>query len=520
MRKALADDNLLGKALPGDTWRPWRVLLIASMGEALTDDERVIFTALTGREREPGRRVEELIGVIGRRGGKSKAIATLATYLAGLCEWPSLVAGEVGVGLIIAPDVAQAGVCLAYTDATFTNSPVLHQLIRSRTATKLRLANGLEIQTRASDHRRLRGPSYIFAIGDESAFWLDGERSQNPDAAIVQAVRPALATTHGPLILISSPHARRGELWSIYRRHFGPTGDPAILVAQAPSRTMNASLAQSVVDRAIERDPAAAAAEFGAQFRSDLEQFVAREAIEACIVTGVRERLPESGLTYTAFVDPSGGSSDSMTLCVAHYDVGRSVAVVDAVREACPPFSPEAVTAEFAVLLKTYRISTIKGDRYAGLWPREAFAHHGLLCDVEDVAPKSAIYTDALALINSARCELPDLAKLVNQLTSLERRVGRGRATIDHPPGMHDDVANAVCGAVVHAVGSLAYDHEFRGWSYAGDHPDPGIERGRRAQRLMQTRIAEISRPPLPPGDLLAQIERLKAQRRNACFGD
>jgi hypothetical protein len=62
----------------------WRTLLIASMGEGLTQDQRVIFKQLTQREHEPGQRVEELVGVIGRRGGKSRAISVLATYLAAL----------------------------------------------------------------------------------------------------------------------------------------------------------------------------------------------------------------------------------------------------------------------------------------------------------------------------------------------------------------------------------------------------------------------------------------------------
>ena len=36
------------------------------MGEALTDEERKIFTKLTGREREPLQRVEEMASVVGR----------------------------------------------------------------------------------------------------------------------------------------------------------------------------------------------------------------------------------------------------------------------------------------------------------------------------------------------------------------------------------------------------------------------------------------------------------------------
>jgi hypothetical protein len=77
LRKALADPRLLG-ALNGGSWQSWRALLIGAMGEELTDGEREIFRKLTGREREPGQRVEELICVIGRRGGKSRAMATLA----------------------------------------------------------------------------------------------------------------------------------------------------------------------------------------------------------------------------------------------------------------------------------------------------------------------------------------------------------------------------------------------------------------------------------------------------------
>jgi hypothetical protein len=56
------------------------------MGEELSEDEREIFTKLTGREREPLQRVDEFAAVIGRRGGKSNAIATAATYIAGLCD--------------------------------------------------------------------------------------------------------------------------------------------------------------------------------------------------------------------------------------------------------------------------------------------------------------------------------------------------------------------------------------------------------------------------------------------------
>jgi hypothetical protein len=40
-----------------------------------------------------------------------------------------------------------------------------------------------------------------------------------------------------------------------------------------------------------------------------------------------------------------------------------------------------------------------------------------------------------------------DNPKLVNQLCNLERRTARsGKDSIDHPPGQHDDLCNAVAG--------------------------------------------------------------------------
>jgi hypothetical protein len=38
LREALFDPNLLGTAIAGDSWRSWRTLLIAAMGEELRED--------------------------------------------------------------------------------------------------------------------------------------------------------------------------------------------------------------------------------------------------------------------------------------------------------------------------------------------------------------------------------------------------------------------------------------------------------------------------------------------------
>jgi hypothetical protein len=262
------------------------------------------------------------------------------------------------------------------------------------------------------------------------------------------------------LICISSPHAKRGELYATFKRHFGPTGHPSILVAKAPSRTMNPSLSQRVVDRATEEDPEAASAEFGAEFRGDLEIFVSREAIEACVAKGVTVRSPLASIGYRAFVDPSGGSNDAMTLAISHKEDGR--AVLDCVLERKAPFSPDSVVAEFAALLKVYGVSTVTGDRYAGEWPAERFSAYGIRYAPAELN-RSELYLAFLPLVNSGRVHLLDSPRMITQFVGLERRTSRGgRDSIDHAPGGHDDVANAVAGAAWLASASKSFPaHAF-----------------------------------------------------------
>lgn len=233
-------------------------------------------------------------------------------------------------------------------------------------------------------------------------------------------------------------------LWDVYKHHYGSKGDATILVAQAPSRILNPSLPQSVVDRALARDRTSASAEYLAMFRADIESFVPIEVVEACIGDYV-ERAPEEKHRYHAFCDPSGGSADSFTLAISHKEGDRIV--IDAIREVRPPFSPEAVINDLADLLKSYHISLVGGDRYGGEFPRELFRKQGIAYRCAEKT-KSDLYRDLLPVLNSGAIVLPRSDRLIAQLVGLERRTTRGgRDSIDHAPNSHDDVANAVAGA-------------------------------------------------------------------------
>src|SRR5262249_42343916 len=111
LREAFSDPALLEHVLAGESWLPWRVLLTASMGEALTTNERTVFTRLTEREREreSGKPVVEMEVVAGRRAGKTTAMAALATYIATCCDHSDALArGETSVLLCVAQDTRVA----------------------------------------------------------------------------------------------------------------------------------------------------------------------------------------------------------------------------------------------------------------------------------------------------------------------------------------------------------------------------------------------------------------------------
>src|SRR4029077_20084800 len=162
LRIAPSDPHLLATGIAGDSWNSWRTLLIAAMGEELREDKREISSKRTGRDREPLQRVDEFAAVIGRRGGKSRAMATLATYIAGLCDHcDALVPGERGVLLCVALDQRVAKIILDYAEACFERSPILKQLIVNRTAGALGRANGIILKCSPASFRKLQGCSHL-----------------------------------------------------------------------------------------------------------------------------------------------------------------------------------------------------------------------------------------------------------------------------------------------------------------------------------------------------------------------
>jgi hypothetical protein len=512
LTRALVDPNIFGATFGDDSFWTWRVVGKLIDGIELTEQREIeLFETCTGRSynRHERRRLRRLFILAGRRAGKDRFFSAIAVWRAALCaNWSSHIsAGEGAVVIVVAKDRRQAAILRNYCTGLL-RAPLLAAEVVRTTGDLVEFRNGGSIEVHANDAGAIRGRSAIAVLGSEACHWTTLEHSASSDEEVAAAAEPSLAMCpdDGIMLLGSSVHRRRGLMFKRYRQLWA-NDDADALVWLAPSQTMNPALPKSVVTRALADDAPRARAEYLSQWRDDIADFVTEAAIRACVTPGISERPRKRGITYFAFADPSGGSSDSFAAAVGHVDAGRDTIVLDAVREVPAPFSPEMACAEIASFLKSYGLTTATGDRYSGAWVAEQLGKFGITYKPSD-APKSELYLSALSAINSRRLELIDHARMIGQFTSLERRPGRNRDFIDHPEGSnwHDDCANVAAG-IAH-LGIAAPRYTLRPWADA-DADDPAVARMRRAIASNEKEWGWARRAPKPAWD----IEQMIAER-------
>jgi hypothetical protein len=442
---ALDDEALFKPWFRGESWDGWRAVLKAIYALPMTETERAFFRTISDRE-PPRSVVREWWGIGGRRLGKDAVASVIATFSAAMFAGQQyLRPGERALVMCLACDRDQARIVLNYIRAFFKDIDLLKGMVQRETATGFELNNGVDIAVATNSFRSVRGRPIVCAILDEVAFWRD-ETSSKPDEETYKALTPALASIPGSMVIgISSPYRKTGLLYGKYKMHFGSDGD--ILVIKAPTRTLNPTIPQAVIDRALLDDPAAAKAEWLGEFRDDIAGFADIALIEAAVDYGVTVRPPRPGTRYRSGCDPSGGARDSFTAAIAH-DEGN-IAVLDCVVEIKAPFNPTSATEQIAEVLKSYGLKETVGDKYAAEWVVDAFAKCGIKYQHSE-RDRSSIYLDALPLFTAGRVRLLENNRLTNQFASLERRTSSaGKDRVDHGPGGHDDVCNSAALALV-----------------------------------------------------------------------
>lgn len=442
----MESDALTPGSFEGDSWEPAKAVLSGAFGLPMDDDRLEMFQTLSGGREAPTSRVRELWWLAGRRSSKTNNAAGIAVYMGTIgAELFGLLLklkpGERGVVNIIAVDREQAKVAFRYIVGMIEASPMLSALVDKKGADSIDLTNRVSIEVNTNSFKSVRGRTAICTIFDECAFFKD-EHSAAPDVELYRACVPALATTNGMLIGISSPWAKKGLLYQKWRKHYGLNSD--ILVVQGSTEQFNPTIDRRIIEDALAEDPEGAKSEWLGQFRDDISNFITREALDAVTRSAPLVRAYDRRYKYVGFVDPAGGGNDEFTMAIGHREGGTLIVDrVDAQRGV-----PAEITARYAGILEDYRVKTIHLDKYAGSWPSDEFEKHSIKAE-HSPKVRSELYIDSLQSINSQRIELPPDEVMLRQWQNLERRTSRtGRETIDHPPGQHEDRANAAAGLI------------------------------------------------------------------------
>jgi hypothetical protein len=453
--ETMADPELFEPWFRGRSWDPWRTVLKGAFALPLSKAEQALFRELAGRK-PPKRPVRELWIVAGRRSGKDSVASLIAAHVASFFDSRGrLRRGEKATVMCLACDKEQARIVLGYVKSYFTEIQYLKALVERETVNGLQLSNGVDIVVATDDYRAVRGRAVALGIFDELAFW-KSENSSSPDTEVYNAIKPGTMTVGGMIVGISSPHKKSGLLHEKWRDHYAKDGD--VLVVHAPSRALNPTLDPKQIAAEIERDPAVGHAEWLAQWRDDLAGYVPLELIECAVDRGVAVRPPRPGVRYLGFIDAASGTGkDSFAVGIAHAE-GDKV-FLDVAHEIRPPFNPSRATEHAAALLKSYRIHTVTGDKYAAGYNMDAFRRCGISYQYSE-RDRSEIYCECLPLFTSGRLRLVDSKRLIAQFATLERRTSAaGRDRVDHGHGdAHDDLSNAAAGAAIAASGPQAID--------------------------------------------------------------
>jgi hypothetical protein len=449
----------------------WRATVRAWYGTSTPEDAE-LFRALSGGVDPPEGGAEEVLAVVGRRGGKSSTIARVAVFEALYGRHHvGLEPGQLGIIPIISPRNAQSAEILNYAKG-IAGHRLFTKRVAGTTAESVTFTNGIEIRVATCDIFAASGPTFVCLIRDEWAKY-PGAESATSDVEIDATARPAMARVVGApprrLIGITSAFIDEGLAWQTDLEHFGKPGAP-VLVVRGATDVFNPNIDPKVLERERSRSPRTYAREYECEWGTSIvEAWFPHDAIERCtdvgrFVADVKV-LPET--EYSLAID-AAFSGDGFGVCVLHRERpagengepvnGPPRTVVDVAHawkaKAGERLSVWDTLEQVAELARAFHTSDIHADQASFDAIKEIGAKMGLALHQtawtrQNKAPLYRRVRDALV---DGHIRLPDDKPLIRELRGMRGRLLRsGGEQIEARGSGKDDRVSALVLAFAHA---------------------------------------------------------------------
>jgi hypothetical protein len=391
----------------------------------------------------------QLVGRIGRRGGKSSTLSRLGVVEA-LYGRHHIPPGDTGVVALISTRKEEAGERITTIKAILDALGVSYRPWGELGVRIVGRRLGFRVYT--ASIAGVSGFTGIFVICDEVAKWKDSDTGVNPANEVLKSVRPTMRTQpNARIVLSSSPMGMLDAHYDAYA-----DGDTELQVtAWAPTWEANPTVTEAEC-RVDEPDEATFNREYGAVPAAEAETSLLTDAIceRARRIVPQLWHLPYvEGHRYVAAMDPATrGHAWTLVVATKGPDGRRRVAFAKEWRGTpSKPLSPKAVMLEIRDIVAVYRLRWVTTDQAAIDYLRDLVPKGLALIE----APwTQANITDACkhvqSLLLDGHLELHPDPLVKADLLGIRRQFTRAgpRTYFAEVKGRHSDYAPAIALAV------------------------------------------------------------------------
>lgn len=437
----------------------WQVLADGVDPKDLSANDRELARLLFGDVDAVPAEARTVVALLkGARIGGTYFGSLFLLYLGLTVDLSVLGTGEVGFGVIVAPDMKTARQGLRYIIGAIQSTTEIASLLVGKPgadSVTLQRSDGrvitLEVLAASVGGSSLRGRSYFGVLLDESCFFRDQVSGAVNDLDLYRATSPRIIPG-GRMLVVSTAWAERGLLWDLVQKNYGnPT---TALAAIAPTMLVLPTERNRIAyEEELERDPDNAAREFGCKpLDGSTSVFFDSGALSGALVDDLIVR-PEPGDVTIGAID-TGFRRDPSSLVIVTKRAERIIVadVVEVRPEKGKALVPSVVLGQFAQVLGAHKARWVVADNHYIETVREHLSQFSIIEHPGGAPGKAEVYTATRDALRERKVEIPQPHKrIVRQLQDVSvKAMPGGGLQISSPrrAGSHGDIASAFCAAV------------------------------------------------------------------------